>query len=463
MFRLVLRYHEPRLSAFFQMNRISPELFSSSWFITAFAFKLDNLEVLYELWEEMLRESDPLFLVYISVAFLQHVTNLIIDKEDYLVAQAISQLGFDSIEELHMILPKARYIKKNMPYSIFVRLVNFNIYNLDTINSSIKALENEFCLTVPPQEVMIRAYPESKICMCKFKKCAWCAKRPKDLPLIILDCRQGKEQEFGVFPNTSLIDPNIYKNVQAILDFPDQFAEIRGIFHFCLMGSKEFNKGTFDINETVSSDTNKTMMVIDNLLQAFLVKGFPYVSLVEGGFERCHDFALNFDLALDNHHPEFCLLCTPNGKKIKSLLKEKLRYLNCRGNKPTSPKQERMRSSSVEPHQIYEVDDVDTGFYKCRLYDKHTKHLSDESYEIAINKMFFTVGIVRNYGGESKNILYHGRLEKLYKIQNKNKEQRIVGFYFSDHPRSLFFQFETHTDARTCMGQATKYCKLLNN
>lgn len=463
MFRLVLRYHEPRLSAFFQMNRISPELFSSSWFITAFAFKLDNLEVLYELWEEMLRESDPLFLVYISVAFLQHVTNLIIDKEDYLVAQAISQLGFDSIEELHMILPKARYIKKNMPYSIFVRLVNFNIYNLDTINSSIKALENEFCLTVPPQEVMIRAYPESKICVCKFKQCAWCAKRPKDLPLIILDCRQGKEQEFGVFPNTSLIDPNIYKNVQAILDFPDQFAEIRGIFHFCLMGSREFNKGTFDINETVSSDTNKTMMVIDNLLQAFLVKGFPYVSLVEGGFERCHDFALNFELALDNHHPEFCLLCTPNGKKIKSLLKEKLRYLNCRGNKPTSPKMERMRSSSVEPHQIYEIDDVDTGFYKCRLYDKHTKHLSDESYEIAINKMFFTVGIVRNYGGESKNILYHGRLEKLYKIQNKNKEQRIVGFYFSDHPRSLFFQFETHTDARTCMGQATKYCKLLNN
>ena len=120
----------------------------------------------------MIRESDPLFLVYISVAFLQHVTHLIIEKEDYLIAQAISQLTFDSMEELQMILPKARYIKKNMPYSIFVRLVNFNIYNLETINSSIKALEKEFCLTVPPQEVMIRAYPETKICSCKYKKCA---------------------------------------------------------------------------------------------------------------------------------------------------------------------------------------------------------------------------------------------------------------------------------------------------
>ena len=49
IFRLVLRYHEPRLSAFFQMNRIIPELFSSSWFLTAFAFKLENIEVLYEL------------------------------------------------------------------------------------------------------------------------------------------------------------------------------------------------------------------------------------------------------------------------------------------------------------------------------------------------------------------------------------------------------------------------------
>ena len=103
---------------------------------------------------------------------MQHVTHLIIEKEDYLIAQAISQLTFDSMEELQMILPKARYIKKNMPYSIFVRLVNFNIYKLETINSSIKALEKEFCLTVPPQEVMIRAYPETKICSCKYKKCA---------------------------------------------------------------------------------------------------------------------------------------------------------------------------------------------------------------------------------------------------------------------------------------------------
>lgn len=404
----------------------------------------------------MLKEADPLFLVYISVAFLQHVTHLIIDKEDYLIAQAISQLTFDSLEELHMILPKARYIKKNMPYSISVRLVNLNIYNLETINLSLKALEKEFCLTVPPQEVMIRAYPDMKICQCKHKKCAWCVHRTKDLPLIILDCRQGKEQKSGVFPNTSLVDPGLYKDLQAVLDFPDQFAEIRGIFHFCLMGSKEFTTGTFDIQETVSSECDKTRMVIENLLQAFLVKGFPYVSLVEGGFELCHDFANSYNLPLDNHSSD-CPLCTPNTSVISKIVKKIF-------NKKKQPYRstDKVRSSSVGEYQIYELDDVDTGLYKCRLYNKPSKTFSEEFYEIAINHMYFTVGVLRNYGGESRTILYHGRLENLFRIRSNNKDKQIIGFYFADCPQGLFFEFQTHTDARTCIGQATKYCNLLN-
>ena len=457
IFRLVLRYHEPRLSAFFQMNRISPELYSSSWFLTAFAFKLSSLEVLYELWEEMLSESDPLFLVYVSVAFLQHVTHLIIDKEDYLVAQAISHLNFDTLEELHLILPKARYIKKNMPYSVFVRLVNFNIYNLETINFSIKALEKEFCITVPPQEVMIRAFPETKICPCKFKQCAWCVKRTKDLPLIILDCRQGNEQHQGVFPNTCLVHPDLYKDIQSILDFPDQFIEIRGIFHFCLMGSKDLSLSTFEIQEKLSKDSDKTQMVIQNLLQAFLVKGFPYVSIVEGGFEKCHSFAMNYQLPLDNHFPDHCYLCSP----------KRSRYFFCFGRKRNRGNDKgpggRIRSSSLNEFQVYEFDDVDTGLYKCKFYDKATKSVLDDFYEIAINHNYFTVGVLRNFGGEAKTIVYHGRLENLYRIRCKNKERRIVGFYFSDTTKSLIFEFLSYTDARTCINQATKYCGLLNN
>ena len=457
IFRLVLRYHEPRLSAFFQMNRISPELYSSSWFLTAFAFKLSDLEVLYELWEEMLSESDPLFLVYVSVAFLQHVTHLIIDKEDYLVAQAISHLNFDTLEEFHLILPKARFIKKNMPYSVFVRLVNFNIYNLETINFSIKALEKEFCITVPPQEVMIRAFPETKICPCKFKQCAWCAKRTKDLPLIILDCRQGNEQNQGVFPNTCLIHPELYKDIQSILDFPDQYIEIRGVFHFCLMGSKDLSLSTFDIQEKLSKDSNKTQMVIQNLLQAFLVKGFPYVSIVEGGFEKCHSFAINYKLALDNHFPEHCSLCNPKQSRYNF-------FFGNRGSRGSDKAPgARVRSSSLNEFQVYEFDDVDTGLYKCKFYDKASKSVLEDFYEIAINHNYFTVGVLRNFGGEAKTIVYHGRLENLFRIRCKNKERKIVGFYFSDTNKSLIFEFMTYTDARTCINQATKYCGLLNN
>ena len=273
-----------------------------------------------------------------------------------------------------------------------------------------------------------------------------------------MDCRQGNEQKFGVFPNTSLINTEIHKDIQDVLDFPDQFAEIRGVFHFCLMGSSEFNIGTFDIKEGVSSDNNKTMMVTQNLLQAFLVKGFPYVSLVEGGFAKCHDFALNFGLELENHNFNDCLICNPGGSKLFNILKKKLKIFT-RQHRTGSSK---YRSSSVGDAQVYELDDVDTGLYKCKLYDKATKCSSEDFYEIAINNMYFTVGVVRNYGGDSKTILYHGRLEKLYRIQSKNKNQRIVGFYFTDCPSSLVFEFQTNTDSRTCIALATKYCNLLN-
>jgi hypothetical protein len=301
---------------------------------------------------------------------------------------------------------------------------------------------------------MIRAYPEMKICSCKFKQCAWCVKRVKDLPLIILDCRQGKEQHEGVFPNTCLVHPDLYKDTQSILDFPDQFIEIRGIFHFCLMGSKDFSIGTFDLQEKLLKDSDKTQTVIQNLLQAFLVKGFPYVSLVEGGFEKCHNFALSYSLPLDNHFDDHCSLCRP----------VRTRWIFCFGRRSSNKtKAVKTRSSSLNEVQVYEFDDVDTGLYKCRLYDKIHKSLSEDFYEIAINHNYFTVGVVRNYGGETKTIVYHGRLENLYRIRCKNKERRIVGFYFSDNPKSLFFEFLSYTDARTCVNQATKYCGLLNN
>jgi GTPase-activating protein len=49
LFRLLLRYHEPRISSFFLANHISPELFVTSWFLTVYAGKINEIQILYKL------------------------------------------------------------------------------------------------------------------------------------------------------------------------------------------------------------------------------------------------------------------------------------------------------------------------------------------------------------------------------------------------------------------------------
>jgi len=110
-------------------------------------------------------------------------------------------------------------------------------------------------------------------------------------------------------------------------EVPDQFFEIRGLFHICLLGSSQFKLTNYELSIVEDEDEESDIDVVQNMMENILIdlniKGFPYVSIVDGGFEACHQLATQLGLEIQNHDSEFCLVCSPSGPSRGIHLKRK--------------------------------------------------------------------------------------------------------------------------------------------
>lgn len=464
VFRIVLRYHEPRLSAFFQMNKITPELYTTSWFLTAFGFKIDDLSLLYKLWYELLVEKDQLMLIYLSIAFLQHFRSDIINKEDSLIAHAITQISISNLEDLQEIISSARKIKQNTPYSIRIRLLQYNLFNLSTIDSSLERLERDYCLILPTQEALRKAYPNEKICDCIHVRCIWCSKHEKREEIILIDCRTKNEQSNGIMPNTVLLPDGCYKNSQKVLEFPDQFLEVRGSVHFSLIGSTEFQTSSFDIKHgTENGGDSEVHRMIETLLQAFLIKGFPYLSVVEGGYQQCHQFVEYYGLELLNHGKK-CKICD-NGRlsyshaMISKLKDMKFSYIE----RFSNVIEEKKRSRSTDQDKGHTEVTVNsmlknrkTEGFKCRIYEKKKGTVSDEKFVVMFNNTLFAYGKACPKEKFPVSLIFFAKLETLLKITSLREQPSVLSFVFPGQS-VMIFKFKTNEIARLIISQIKKY------
>ena len=102
-----------------------------------------------------------------------------------------------------------------------------------------------------------------------------------------------------------------------MLDFSDQFVSMRGLYHFCFMGSRSYSGTNFNLAISNTSENDIVQNMVENLLQSFLLKGFPYLSLLDGGYEKCHEFARHFKIDIERHDKSACLVCNPRSSKFK--------------------------------------------------------------------------------------------------------------------------------------------------
>ena len=143
--------------------------------------------------------------------------------------------------------------------------------------------------------------------------------------MVIIDCRTNLEQAAGIFPNSILLDSAAFEDTEFMMNFPDQFMPMRCLFHFCLMGSENYKGHNFDLTVLSQEENSPVQNMMENLLQAFLMKGFSFLSIIEGGYEQCHHFALRHNITIENHDKNKCVPCQKLSKTNRlSPTKEKI-------------------------------------------------------------------------------------------------------------------------------------------
>jgi hypothetical protein len=447
------------------MNKITPELFATSWFLTAFAFKIDDLSLLYLLWFDLLQEKDQLMLVYLSIAFLQHFRSEIIEKEDTVIAHAITQLSITTEDDLKAILVLAKQIKEKMPYSTKIRLLHYNVFNLSTIDETIISLEQEYCIVLPTQDILSRLYPGARVCDCIHVRCMWCSRREDDVNMIIIDCRTVKEQQAGTMPKTYLLPKDTYKDKQKVLEYPDHFLELRGTMHFCLMGSSSFKSSSFDIKQGIDQGEDcEVQEMIENLLHAFVIKGFPYLSIADGGFEQCHQFIEYFELDLENHNRKKCRVCHKGRPSYVNAMRNKLKEMKqtFMGRIKDMPEEKKRSRSQDQDKNATDftvssmLKNRKTSGYKCRIFDKKTSEESSDKYVVMFNDIVFAYGKACPHERFPVSLSFHSRLDNLLKITSLRERPTVLNFIFGGKD-PMSFKFKSTEIARTVIDLMKKY------
>lgn len=246
-----------------------------------------------------------------------------------LIPQIIQSIRLKNPTEVEHIVNLAKKMKANMPYSLHARLLKFNISQLDNINSALDNLNSQICLTMQVREFMLRMYPHTKFCGHELL-CECPPQSYNDLPFMAIDCRNKTEQLAGTINNSELLNERAYEDSEYLHSITNEYEGARGQYHICLMGSSSFKVRQDEVkNDKDDEDEDYGQNMMENLLELLLENNFPYVSIVEGGFQKVHEFAMHYRLPIERHNPGLCLVCNPESGK-NSVIKEGLKKI---GNK----------------------------------------------------------------------------------------------------------------------------------
>lgn len=422
---LLLKYHSPKISNFLQDHDITPELYTTSWFLTMYATKVTSLNYLYMLWENVIIENDYMFPCFIAVSLIDKFQDGVLGQEYALIPMALNKIAINSFEELQQVLDKSQQIKSFLPISIAAKLKNYDIFNLKSIDSYTQALSKTSCLSILPREIMHLTYPEAKLCNCQ-KGCRMCK---NSYPVIIIDCRCPEQQKQGYFPNTEFFDGDIH-NPWSIDQFPLQFINIKGVYHFALLGSE-------DIKHDNSGQDSQN--VVTKLLKSFWQKEFQYVSVVEGGYSSCHEFAIHYQLEIKDHIPSSCSLCCRSKKIISK--------------KDVSKSLKRLKTEFREQCKANSTIKV----FECKKYNLQMRIVQEDMLNLIIGPD--TIMIT----DRDSHIVDRYFVKDLHKITSSHDLNTVLTFSFHSIKEKISYSFVSSKKAKSCLNKVTMVFRSLKN
>ena len=115
-----------------------------------------------------------------------------------------------------------------------------------------------------------------------------------NLKFYLIDCRpESIAKEQGRFPTAVDMGPHKLQDPDELQQLTEMFESLRGAVHICIMG-EGFNSFpalydhplTHEEERLLEDDISRT----SNCCLFFLKKGFPFVSILKGGFAAAHAF-----------------------------------------------------------------------------------------------------------------------------------------------------------------------------
>ena len=457
---LILKYQEPVLFNHLTQYSVTPELYATSWFLTFFATKIPDYNLVLVLWREIILQKDQIFPCYLAVSLLKLNEEIIMAKKLPNAAQAISRVTFQSIEEINAWISQAKQLKWSLPCTWKLNMTNIDIHNLQNIGNLLEQLRGEVSLMVSPQELLPYLYPEYRCC-CKNNSCVWCKSFTKvDGRFIVVDCRLDAELQGGSLPDSHKLHHRLWNNPYIIKEYVDNFDIHKGRKHITLLCSSELVEKNYQFNQEQSPANSQEMLIA--LFTSFIEKDFPYISIVKGGFKACHELMVRTKLEIVDHSKVYCQVCNPERpatgfKKFTKSMSEVLKSTFTKvsfsfgGNKMES-------SSMISVPEEY----LDSKAFICRKFDKVTHDKSDEEFSLLI--MPKQVILARFMNHNPKRViktLEEIAMMDLLKITSMKKFPNVLTFCVTT--KQICLIFNDTKDSKDCITLVTKLFRELKS
>lgn len=292
VFRLLILYHDPELCAVLDTCKITPEMYSLSWFQSLFASTC-QLSVVLLIWDLYFQQSDPFLVFFLSLIMLVNRREEIIamrrDEKSALIkflSNMPCELEADDVIDFCSL---AQYYSTRTPASFKSEMLN-QLFGTQTNVEEPVHLSQALCLPVSVYE-LIESSTEGSV------------------RFFLVDCRPVDQYNFGHLPTAFHLDYNL------MLMEPTSFqTAMQGLFraqkhaieakasgeHLCFLGSGRME------------DDQYLHMVVASFLQ----KGTSFVSILSGGYVSIHNYFGDSMLdCLEDHDIHRCLVCSDGNQK----------------------------------------------------------------------------------------------------------------------------------------------------
>ncbi|GAB6027407.1 hypothetical protein CHUAL_001678 [Chamberlinius hualienensis] len=309
LFRLLILYHEPQICSFLDTKRIFPDTFSLSWFRSLFAANC-GLEVTESLWDLYFQQSDPTFILFLSLIILinakEQLLSMAMESQQKIIEMLMSVPGALESDDVIDFWSLATHYQKRTPNSFRIGYSPF-MEPSGSITDGTFIASQALCIPVCVEELIHSS------------KSGFDQDGLESVKFFLVDCRPADQYNSGHLPTAFHLDANL------MLQEPQAFATaVKALFsaqkqaisanslaggeHLCFMGSGREEEDQY----------------VNMVIASFLQRHCHYVSVAQGGYAALHKLLQsNLSSGLTDHNSKKCIVCNMQNSQPNSSGQEK--------------------------------------------------------------------------------------------------------------------------------------------